>query len=157
MLSHIKPVRKLSYKLAQGLLYHILQYFASASLDVAHKKINSVIRQAEDYKHIVCRKGVIVEENDSRQYQINISGNRFSISSPYGEEHVREVEKFLDQQIAEVTEHTDAFGPTNVALLVALNLADKLLSLKKRVSKYDGIEEELDNLCYKLDEVLTEK
>lgn len=72
-----------------------------------------------------------MEENDSRQYQINISGNRFSISSPYGEEHVREVEKFLDQQIAEVTEHTDAFGPTNVALLVALNLADKLLSLKK--------------------------
>ncbi len=67
------------------------------------------------------------------------------------------MEKFLDQQIAEVTEHTDAFGPTNVALLVELNLADKLLSLKKRVSKYDGIEEELDNLCYKLDEVLTEK
>ena len=116
-----------------------------------------MILQATDYKHIVCRKGVIVEENDSRQYQINISGNRFSISSPYGEEHVREVEKFLDQQIAEVTEHTDAFGPTSVALLVALNLADKLLSLKKRVSKYDGIEEELDNLCYKLDEVLTGK
>ena len=107
--------------------------------------------------HIACRKGVIVEENESRQYQINISGNRFSISSPYGEEHVREVEKFLDQQINEVTEQTDAFGQTNVALLVALNLADKFLTLKKKVSKYDGIEEDLDNLCYKLDEVLTEK
>ena len=107
--------------------------------------------------HIARRKGVIVEENESRQYQINISGNRFSISSPYGEEHVREVEKFLDQQINEVTEQTDAFGPTNVALLVALNLADKFLTLKKKVSKYDGIEEDLDNLCYKLDEVLTEK
>jgi cell division protein ZapA (FtsZ GTPase activity inhibitor) len=98
-----------------------------------------------------------VEENDSRQYQINISGNRFSISSPYGEKHVREVEKLLDQQIAEVTEQTDAFGPTNIALLVALNLADKLLTLKNKVSKYDGIEEDLDNLCYKLGEVLTEK
>ena len=98
-----------------------------------------------------------MEDNESRQYQINISGNRFSISSPYGEEHVREVEKFLDQQIAEVTDQTDAFGPTNVALLVALNLADKLLTLKKRTSKYETIEEELDNLCYKLDKVLTEK
>ena len=116
-----------------------------------------MIHYVTDYKHTVCRKGVIVEENDSRQYQINISGTRFSISSPYGEEHVREVEKFLDRQIAEVTEHTEAFGPSNIALLVALNLADKLLTLKKRVSKFDSIEDDLENLCYKLDEVLTEK
>ena len=52
-------------------------------------------------------------------------------------------------------ENSDAFGPTNVALLVALNLADKLLTLKKRTLKYDGIEEDLNNLCFRLDEVLT--
>ena len=96
-----------------------------------------------------------MEQNDSRQYQININGNRFSISSPYGEEHVREVERFLDQQISDVTENTDAFGPTNVALLVALNLADKLLTLKKSSSKYDVIEEDLNNLYFRLDKVLT--
>ena len=49
-------------------------------------------------------------EEESRQYQINISGNRFSISSPHGEEHVREVEKFLDSQIKEVSEQTEAYG-----------------------------------------------
>ncbi len=96
-----------------------------------------------------------MEQNDNRQYQININGTRFSISSPYGEEHVREVEKFLDQQISDVTENTDAFGSTNVALLVALNLADKLLTLKKSTSKFDGIEDELNNLCFRLDKVLT--
>jgi len=96
-----------------------------------------------------------LEQNDNKQYQININGNRFSISSPYGEEHVREVEKFLDQQISDVTENTDAFGPTNVALLVALNLADKLLTLKKSTSKYDNIEEDINKLCFRLDEVLT--
>ena len=96
-----------------------------------------------------------MEQNDSKQYQININGNRFSISSPYGEEHVREVEKFLDQQIADVTENTDAFGPTNIALLVALNLADKLLTLKKSTSKYNGIEEDLNNLYFRLDKALT--
>ena len=96
-----------------------------------------------------------MDQNDSRQYQININGTRFSISSPYGEEHVREVEKFLDQQITDVTENTDAFGPTNIALLVALNLADKLLTIKKNTSKYDGIEDDLNNLCFRLDEVLT--
>ena len=96
-----------------------------------------------------------MEQNDSRQYQININGTRFSISSPYGEKHVREVEKFLDQQITDVSENTEAFGPTNVALLVALNLADKLLTLKKSASKYEGIENDLSNLCFRLDKVLT--
>ena len=96
-------------------------------------------------------------EEESRQYQINISGNRFSISSPHGEEHVREVEKLLDSQIKEVTERTEAFSPSSIALLVALNLADKLLTLQKRASKYNGIEDDLESLCYKLDKVLEEK
>ena len=96
-------------------------------------------------------------EEESRQYQINISGNRFSISSQHGEEHVREVEKFLDSQIKEVTEQTESYGPSSIALLVALNLADKLLTLKKKVSKYEGIEDDLESLTYKLGKSLEEK
>ena len=96
-------------------------------------------------------------EEESRQYQINISGNRFSISSPHGEEHVREVEKFLDSQIKQVSEQNEPYSPSSIALLVALNLADKLLTLQKRASKYDGIEDNLESLCFKLDKVLEEK
>ena len=96
-------------------------------------------------------------EEESRQYQINISGNRFSISSPHGEEHVREVEKFLDSQIKEVSEKTESYGPSSVALLVALNMADKLLTLQKKVSKYDGIEDDLESLSYRLDKVLEKR
>ncbi len=96
-------------------------------------------------------------EEESRKYQINISGSRFSISSPHGEEHVREVEKFLDSQIKEVSEKTDSYGPSSIALLVALNMADKLLTLQKKVSKYDGIEDDLDSLSYRLDKVLEKR
>ena len=96
-------------------------------------------------------------EEESRQYQINISGNRFSISSSHGEEHVREVEKFLDSQIKEVSDQTESYGPSSVALLVALNLADKLLTLQKKVSKYDGIEDDLESLSSRLEKFLEEK
>ena len=96
-------------------------------------------------------------EEGSRQYQINISGNRFSISSSHGEEHVREVEKFLDSQIKEVSEQTEAYGRSSIALLVALNLADKLLTLQKKVLKFEGIENELESLSYRLEKVLDEK
>ena len=96
-------------------------------------------------------------EEESRHYQINISANRFSISSPHGEEHVREVEKYLDSQIKEVSAQTEAYSPSSIALLVALNLADKLLTLQKKVSKYDGIEDDLESLWFRLDKVLEEK
>ncbi len=96
-------------------------------------------------------------EEESRQYQINISGNRFTISSPHGEEHVREVEKFLDSQIKEVTEKTESYGPSSIALLVALNLADKLLTLQKKFSKFDRIDDDLESLTYRLDKVLEQK
>ena len=96
-------------------------------------------------------------EEESRKYQINISGNRFSISSPHGEEHVREVEKLLDSQIKEVSEQTESYGPSSVALLVALNLADKLLTLQKKVSNFDGIENDLESLSSRLEKVLEKK
>jgi hypothetical protein len=38
-----------------------------------------------------------------------------------------------------------------------LNLADKLLTLQKRASKYDGIEDDLESFFYRLDKVLEEK
>ena len=98
-----------------------------------------------------------MQEEEGKQYHINISGNRFSISSQHGEEHVREVEKFLDSQIKEVTEQTESYGPSSIALLVALNLADKLLTLKKKVSKYEGIEDDLESLTYKLGKSLEER
>ena len=96
-------------------------------------------------------------DEESKQYQINISGNRFSISSAHGEEHVREVEKLLDSQIKEISKQTESYGPSSIALLVALNLADKLLTLQKKVSEFDGIEDDLESLSYRLDKVLEEK
>jgi len=98
-----------------------------------------------------------VQENDSKQYQINISGISFPLSSAYGEEHVRAVEKFLGNQIKEAPEQSEEFGPSSIALLVALNLADKLLTLQKKVTKFDGIEADLQTLYYRLDKVLAEK
>lgn len=95
-------------------------------------------------------------DNQLKQYQITINGNRLDIASPCGEEHIREVERFLDQQIAEVTQQTEALGPTNLAFLVALNLADELLNLQRRQSQYESIEQGLSNLCTRLDVALTQ-
>ena len=96
-----------------------------------------------------------VSDNNFKQFQISINGNQFEISSPYGEAHIREVERFLDEQITEVNQHTEVLGPTNLAYLVALNLADELLSLKNRQNEYEDMEKGLSHLCERLESVLS--
>ena len=96
-----------------------------------------------------------MSDQNLKAYQININGNRLQISSPYGEEHVRKVERFLEEKISEVNEQTNILGPTNLAFLVALNMADELLNLRNRQSTYSDVEESLSHLCDHLDNVLT--
>ena len=96
-----------------------------------------------------------VSDQNNREYELNINGNRFQISSNCGEEHIRKVERFLDEQISEVNRQTNAYGPTNLAFLVALNLADELLNLRGRLSRYEEVEEGLSRLCERLENVLS--
>ena len=96
-----------------------------------------------------------LSDNNFKHYQISINGNQFEISSPYGEVHIRKVERFLDEQITEVNQHTKVLGPTNLAYLVALNLADELLSLKNRQNDYENMEKGLSHLCERLETALS--
>ena len=65
---------------------------------------------------------------DRKQYQITVNGNRFAIASPHGEEHIRKVESFLEQQISTIQQSSSSISSSNLYLLVALNLADQLMS-----------------------------
>ena len=96
-----------------------------------------------------------MSDQNNRENELNINGNRFQISSNCGEEHIRKVERFLDEQISEVNRQTNAYGPTNLAFLVALNLADELLNLRGRLSRYEEVEEGLSRLCERLENVLS--
>ena len=49
-----------------------------------------------------------MSDQNYREYELNINGNRFQISSNCGEEHIRKVERFLDEQISEVNRQTNA-------------------------------------------------
>ena len=61
----------------------------------------------------------------------------------------------IDEQISEVNRQPNAYGPTNLAFLVALNLADELLNLRGRLSRYEEVEEGLSRLCERLENVLS--
>ena len=90
---------------------------------------------------------------DRKQYQITVNGNRFAIASSYGEEHIRKVEGFLEQQISSIQQSSSSISSSNLYLLVALNLADQLMRQKQQ-PQYDEMEKNLRDLCERLDLVL---
>ncbi|MGK5091202.1 cell division protein ZapA [Deltaproteobacteria bacterium TL4] len=93
--------------------------------------------------------------NELKQYQININGHQFNVSSSYGEEHIRTVERFLNERMTAVGARSETYGPSNLALLVALNLADELLTLKSK-NNYVSSEWQASvvEMCDKLDSTL---
>ena len=96
-----------------------------------------------------------VSDQKYKEYELNINGNRFQISSHCGENHIKIVEQFLNERISEVNSQTNAYGPTNMAFLVALNLSDELISLRERLSRYEEVEEGISKVCERLEDVLT--
>ena len=92
-----------------------------------------------------------------RQYQISVDGHKFSVSSGYGEEHIRKVEEFLNKKFQELSGKSETFGPTGLAVLVSLNLADELITLKEEFSLRQSWEKNLEFMCNQLDKVIRPK
>ncbi|MBF0236355.1 MAG: cell division protein ZapA [SAR324 cluster bacterium] len=95
------------------------------------------------------------ETSGLKQYTLNINGHRFSVNSSYGEEHIRSVESFLNKRMLDINSQSETYGPTTLALLVSLNLADELLSLKNEKNHVKGEWlETIQTLCERLDKAL---
>ena len=91
-----------------------------------------------------------------KRYQINVYGHHLMVSSPYGEAHIRKVEQFLNHRMSTVASQSETYGPTNLAILVALNLADELLALENQKDEMTREwKSSLIALCDKLEDTLT--
>lgn len=91
-----------------------------------------------------------------QEYEININGHRFSVSSPYDHNHIRQVEQFLNERMSEVSRRSEIYSPSKLAVLVALNLADELIASKRGLeSDKDHLEDAIRVLCDQLDEALS--
>lgn len=91
----------------------------------------------------------------SKQYTLKIKGHQFTVSSTYSEDEIRAVESFLLKKIDEVAASSDTFNLLNLVILVALNLADEVLNVKKDDFYYSNtVKECLQSFCDQLDRSL---
>lgn len=92
---------------------------------------------------------------DLKQYKINIKGHQFTVSSQYSAEHIKEVEAFLIQRIDEVAAKSDTYNLMSLTVLVALNLADDLLTIQNNKNYIaDSARESLLAIVDRLDTIV---
>jgi cell division protein ZapA len=68
----------------------------------------------------------------SETVRVNIFDQTYSLRSPSGEEHIRQIAKLVDERMRQISSHTTTFDLSRIAVLAALNIADEMQNLKSR-------------------------
>jgi cell division protein ZapA len=73
--------------------------------------------------------------------EVEIMGQRLTVASDDGEEHVRQVARYVDQQMRQLAEARPPVTTLQLALVTALNIA----------SEYRKLQHQQEELCQKVD------
>lgn len=71
-------------------------------------------------------------DDASETIKVNIFDQLYSLRSPKGAEHIRQIAQVVDERMRHISLHTTTFELSRIAVLAALNIADELQDLKGR-------------------------
>jgi cell division protein ZapA len=66
-----------------------------------------------------------------KSFNISILGQKLSVLSDAGDEHVAYVVKYVDDKVKEVEHTSGTINTLNIAILTALNIADEYIKYKE--------------------------
>ena len=67
--------------------------------------------------------------------EILINGHKLVVKSTEGDEHLREIENYLNSKIEEVKEKTRAASTLDLALLAALNITEEVIKTEEALDE----------------------
>jgi cell division protein ZapA len=89
-----------------------------------------------------------------KQYQIHILGQDLSVLSDSGDDHVAGVVQYVEDKVQQIRSAASSANTLNVAILVALNIADEYLKLTGTNKKMcDELVSRTENLICLIDDV----
>jgi cell division protein ZapA len=85
-------------------------------------------------------------EESKRGVCVDIFGSEYVIKGEGDPSYIKEVAKYVDEQMRKVSMATSNVSSLKVAILTALNLADELFKLKKENALYEKNFGRIDDL-----------
>lgn len=88
---------------------------------------------------------------------ITIMGRDFSVACPADEqEDLLSAARYLDKSMKEIQQSGKIIGSERCAIMAALNITNDLLKLQRTTAGQEQLQQRLDSLQTKIDEVLEE-
>ncbi|NNC99802.1 MAG: cell division protein ZapA [Gammaproteobacteria bacterium] len=93
----------------------------------------------------------------SKGVNITIMGRDLSVNCPpHEQEDLLEAARYLDRNMKEIQKSGKIIGAERCAIMAALNITNDLLKLQKETAGQGKIQERLDSLKERIDDVLRE-
>ncbi|MFA4916718.1 MAG: cell division protein ZapA [Syntrophales bacterium] len=89
-----------------------------------------------------------------KRFNINVMGQDLSVVSDSGDEHVANVVRYVNGKVEEIEKASGNINTLNVAIMVALNIADEHFKLEE-VNRgiYSKLEDRSEKLLHLIDEI----
>lgn len=86
---------------------------------------------------------------------ISVMGRDFSVACPPEEqEDLMDAARYLDKNMQEIKKTGKIIGAERCAIMAALNITNDLLQLRRATAGQENVQERLDSLQERIDEVL---
>ncbi|MEI6092233.1 MAG: cell division protein ZapA [bacterium] len=94
-----------------------------------------------------------MKEERKDSVEVELMGQKIRLRSASGEEYIKKVSEYVDQEIQKVQKAIGSASSLNIALLAAMNIADNYhSSLQNQQVIVDGLLEKTDKLVSFIDE-----
>ncbi len=94
------------------------------------------------------------EERLKKRFDIRVMGRGFSVLSDRGDEYVEGVVKYVNDRAEEMGNTSKDISTVNIAILVALNVADELFKLREEKEEfYSLLESKSEKLINHIEEI----
>jgi len=91
----------------------------------------------------------------SDNIRVDIFGNEYLIKGEADPAYIKDLAKYVDGKMREITQTTSLVTSSKVAILTALNIADELFRLKRsKETPATGADKKIDELVKRIDEEL---
>jgi cell division protein ZapA len=87
-----------------------------------------------------------------KETRVEIYGRNYTILGDASEEYTMQLASYVDKKMEEIVHQTSTISTLNLAILVALNIADELFQLRDQIKSNDNLlEEKLIDVLTKLE------
>lgn len=80
-------------------------------------------------------------DNKKRRFKVTIQGEDYTIIGDKNDEHMKVVEKMVDEQVSQIKGLSEKITTEEAAILVAINAVSKQVDMQEALLAHDFIEE----------------